>query len=165
MEDFKDRTDDELLECYPLFVDALKEEYDVIMNIIDIIFSSCSIMTKTEKPCWNGIQITCEVFECFFEYQIYKIMEKYRYYREIRNQALQIEHKSAENKYRDININVFAYLLRLRKSYTMYVGYCCDDKIIEIKFNNTIYRIEVHEKYQKDMMELFSNHCLEFRFR
>ena len=46
MEDLKDRTINELVESYPMLVDTLNQKYDVLMNIIDIIFSSCSIKLK-----------------------------------------------------------------------------------------------------------------------
>ena len=84
MEDFADRTIDELIESYPLFVDALKDEYDILLNMLNIIFSSCSIITKTEKITRDVKEIECEAFDCFFEYQIHKIMEKYAYYKKIR---------------------------------------------------------------------------------
>ena len=93
MEDFADRTISELIESYPMFVDALKEEHDVLMNMIDIIFSSCSIKTKTERFHLHKKHIYYEAFDCFFEYQIYKIMEKYRYYKKIKiKQSLLIKY-------------------------------------------------------------------------
>ena len=75
MEDFADRTINELIESYPLFLEALKDEYDTFSTITDIIFSSCSIITKIEKIDMYERVIECEAFDCFFEYQIHKIME------------------------------------------------------------------------------------------
>ena len=49
MEDFADRTINELIESYPLFIEAMNDEYDILLNMINIIFSSCSIITKIEK--------------------------------------------------------------------------------------------------------------------
>ena len=86
MDDFADRTCNELIESYPLFLEAMKDEYDILLNLINIIFSSCSIITKTEIIGRCVKEIECEVFPSFFEYQIYKIMEKYSYYYKIRDQ-------------------------------------------------------------------------------
>ena len=36
MDDFADRTINELLESYPLFIDALKDEYDILLYKINI---------------------------------------------------------------------------------------------------------------------------------
>ena len=49
MDDFADRTINELIESHSLFVDALKDEYEILVNMINIIFSSCSIITKTNQ--------------------------------------------------------------------------------------------------------------------
>ena len=84
MDDFADRTINELVESHPLFVDALKEEYDILVNMINIIFSCCSLIPQMSRK-------TYYAFDCFFEYQIYKIMEKYTYYEKIRTQLCIID--------------------------------------------------------------------------
>ena len=86
MDDIDDRTINELIESYPLFLEVMKDEYDILLNLINVIFSSCSIITKTETIGRHSTAIECEVFPSFFEYQIYKIMEKYSYYYKIRKQ-------------------------------------------------------------------------------
>ena len=151
MDDFADRTINELIESFPLFVDALKEAYDACSTIIDIIFSSCSIKTKTEE---NG-KIICEAFDCFFEYQIYKIMEKYEYYLKISNQARFIECMGQNQDYAGINIGsdmgpvrTVSYLPKI------YLYYYHINNTIGIILDKTEYRIKVEEKFNRDMLEL-----------
>ena len=105
MDDFEDRTISELMESYPLFVDTLKEEFDALANMIDIVFSSCSIITKTEKISRGDRVIECKIFPSFFEYQIYKIIEKYRYYNKIRNQFNIIKNIYYSLRYDDPKLN------------------------------------------------------------
>ena len=141
MEDFADRTINELVESYPIFVDALKEEYNILTNMLDIIFSSCSIKTKTEKPGPHSNQIIYEVFDCFFEYQIYKIMEKYRYYEKIRNQTFLVERIYRDKQNCDLKIsNSFDfYSIRLGKTSELYIDYCSSAKTIDIVFGRYFY--------------------------
>ena len=61
MDDFADRTINELVESHSLFVCALKDEYNVISPMIDIIFSSGFMITEKIH----------KTFDCFFEYHIY----------------------------------------------------------------------------------------------
>ena len=158
MDDFKDRTINELVESYPIFVDALKEEYGVLMNIIDIVLSGCGIMSKIEIPGRlgpHGKDIFCEAFDCFFEYQIYKITEKYRYYKKIRDQAELVEQILIRRNRLDLIINFDIQDIRLFKY--MYVSYHPNDKTIEFWLGETVYVIKVEEKYQQDMALLFKN--------
>ena len=154
MDDFADRTINELIESYPIFLDALKEEYDVLMNIIDIVFSSCRIMSKTEKPGRMCIIIIREVFDCFFEYQIYKIMEKYRYYKKIRDQVNLVEQILLRRNRLDLKIKIDTQDIRFMY---MSVNYISHIKIIEFCFDRTDYVINVEEKYQQDMALLFED--------
>ena len=151
MENFADRTIGELIESYEIFVDTLKEEYDVLLNIIDIIFSSCSIMSKIEDINCDRNLITFEAFDCFFEYQIYKIMEKYRYYRKIRDQAYLVQRIFLSRNYLDLKINCDSKELELKY---LYVIYRRNDKTIRIGFDRTHYYIKVEEKYHQDMINL-----------
>ena len=158
MEDFADRTINELMESYPLFLDALKEEYDVLMNILDIIFSSCSMMSKTEKPGWRKTIITCEVFDCFFEYQIYKIMEKYKYYDKIKFQALIIEGLYKNINYWNLNLN-YRPKLELPSSRVIFeLCICYSPHELTIEIHDTRHTIKVEEKYEQDMLKLFNNY-------
>ena len=153
MENFADRTINELIESYPLFLDALKEEHDVLMNIIDIIFSSCSIITKTEKIRWARCVIECEVFDCFFEYQIYKIMEKYRYYKNIKHQAHIVRQIFLNREYLGLKTNCDPKKIDL-----MYLNviYHRNDRTIGIGFDRTHYYIKVEDKYHQDMINLIN---------
>ena len=161
MEDFADRTINELIESYPIFVDALKEEYDVLMNIIDIVFSSCSIMSKTEIPGPHSNQITYEVFDCFFEYQIYKIMEKYRYYEKIKYQACHVKHIYDAKDRLDLKISNSSFDFYSKELVTMpflHICYPLGSEMINIMLSRDIYIIEVEEKYHQDMPRLFNIH-------
>ena len=97
------------------------------MAIIDIIYSSCSTITKTEE-CGKTI---FEVCDCFCEYKIYKIMVKYKYYLKISNRR------------------------RLSNLPNIYVHYNFKDNIIEMILYKTEYIIKVEDKYKKDMLNLF----------
>ena len=110
MDDFADRSFNELIEFIPLFLEAMKDEYDILLNMINVIFSSCSIITKTEKISRGDRVIDCEVFPSFFEYQIYKIIEKYRYYNKIRNQFKIIRGIYYGLRYDDPKLNDYSYL-------------------------------------------------------
>ena len=151
MEDFADRTINELVESYPIFVDALKEEYNILANMLDIIFSSCSIKTKDERLIFNNKKIIYKVYDCFFEYQIYKIMEKFRYYKKIENQTEVVAQILRRRRGLNLKIN-FEYQNLFHK--IVDVVYYTMDKTIKIYFAEFIYEIEVEEKYHQDMINL-----------
>ena len=136
----------------------MKDEYDILLNMINIIFSSCSIITITEKISRGVKVIVCEAFDCFFEYQIYKIMEKYRYYDKIRNQYYIIKDFYFRLRYGDPT---------LRDSFSLEARCNCDidninvqddesisNETINILIDHKIYRIKVDDKYKQDMLEL-----------
>ena len=157
MDDFADRTINELLESYPLFIDALKDEYDIILNMLNIILSSCSLIPQM---CPNTDNIPYRAFDCFFEYQIYKIMEKYRYYDKIHTQLRIIECMYLNRIRGDLKLksnvdinpfdepNIFKKLLMF---YSTYNG------TIEISFDSKYHSIKVEDKYKQDMLNLFRN--------
>ena len=158
MDDFADRTINELVESYPLFLEALKDEYDILFPMINIIFSSCGIIKKTEE---NG-RTKYEAFDCFFEYQIYKIMEKYTYYNQIRHQLYIIEYIN-EKKIQG-NLKLKSFIDRnLYKPYRpdiprwLFINYERNDDTIEINFEGTLYRIKVEDKYKQDMLNLLEH--------
>ena len=153
MENFADRTIGELIESYEIFVDTLKEEYDVLLNIIDIIFSSCSIMSKIEDINCDRNLITFEAFDCFFEYQIYKIMEKYRYYDKIRNQFKIIRGIYYGLRHDDPKINDYSYLYE-RCRCLIYLRFEQGNEVIIIAIDEKNYLIKVEDKYKQDMLNL-----------
>jgi len=162
MDDFADRTINELVESYPLFVDALKDEYDVISPMIDIILSS-GFKTDTGRIKWYASIIVCEAFDCFFEYQIYKIMEKYPYYNKIRTQLNIIEQIDKRKKKGDLKLKSIIY----SNSYIrdifkrLYIHYNRRDDEIVIVFELTHYIIKVEEKYKQDMLNLFEHNVIK----
>ena len=154
MDDFDDRSINELFESYPLFLEALKAEYDTFSTITDIIFSSCSIITKTEKIDLTKRVIECEAFDCFFEYQIHKIMEKYAYYNKIQTQLYIIEHINSHKLFGYLGLkSVIDRNFYIPANYKrLFVYYNTDDDAIFIYFELTHYRIKVEDKYQQDML-------------
>ena len=157
MDDFADRTIYELIESYTLFLEAMKDEYDILLNLINVIFSSCSIITKTEIIGRHYTAIECEVFPSFFEYQIYKIMEKYTYYNKIKTQLSIIEHINQRKIHGDLKLKSFidsnSYIPEKYNLVFMY--YDRNDDTIVIHFYGTYYRIKVEDKYKQDMLNLF----------
>ena len=110
-------------------------------------------MSKTELHNFRGKHIICDAFDCFFEYQIYKIMEKYGYYKKIRDQAEIVEHIFFNRDDLDLTITFDSQNLKLM---FMDVYYCSNNKTIGIAFDRTVYIINVEEKYQQDMTNLFN---------
>ena len=156
MDDFTDRSISELIESIPLFLEAMKDEYDILLNMINIIFSSCSIITKTEIIGRYYTDIECEVFPSFFEYQIYKIMEKYSYYYKIRRQyhiirGIYIYLRPGDPKLKEYDS------LDKRCDCIIYIRYEKGNEVITIYFENKIYSIIIEDKYKPYMLNLFDS--------
>ena len=160
MDDQADRTFNELIEFCPLFLEALKDEYDILMNIINIIFSSCSIITKTETIGRGVKEIVCEAFDCFFEYQIYKIMEKYRHYDKIKTQICIIDNIHLNRRSGDLKLksDINKHLSGPDIFKWLFMYYYRRYDTIVIHFDDTYHTIKVEDKYKQDMLNLFKNY-------
>ena len=157
MDDLNDRSINELIESYPLLLEAMKDEYDILLNMINIIFSSCSIITKTEDTSGYITRIECEVFPSFFEYQIYKIMEKYSYYYKIINQYKIIKQILYIIRYDGKKLKVYNSLEKECEC-SIYIKYGIDYEVISIFIDNKIYSIKIEDKYKQDMSNLLKHY-------
>ena len=79
-------------------------------------------------------------------------MEKYRYYKKIRDQAEIVEHIFFKRDDLDLTITFDSQNLKLMK---IKVNYCSHTKSIDIEFDGTAYIIRIEEKYRQDMINLF----------
>ena len=153
MDDFADRTINELMESYPLFLEALKDEYDILLNMLNIIFSSCSLI---QQMCCYNHEIPYLAFDCFFEYQIYKIMEKYTYYKKIQTQLYIIEYINERKIVGDLKLKNVIDRNSLGPDIfkRLYIQYSRYNNEIDIFFDSKYYTIIVEDKYKQDMLNL-----------
>ena len=155
MDDFANRTINELIESYPLLVDVLKDLYDDILKIFNNILSNGFM--NTEQLRMNGSSIECEAFDCFFEDQIYKLMEKYTYHEKIHTQLSIIEHINQRQKFVDLklksSIDRNSKIPGKYRQIALYYNTHCNR--ITFYIDSTHYHIKIKYKYKQDMLNLF----------
>ena len=133
----------------------MKDENDILLNMINIILSSGSM--KTEKISMYARVIECEAFDCFFEDKIYKLMEKYTYHEKIHTQLSIIEHINQRQKFVDLklksSIDINSKIPGKYRQIALYYNTHCNR--ITFYIDNTHYYIKIKYKYKQDMLNLF----------